>query len=121
VQGRWNDYFELRQYTGQRLSQLLAFLELLLPFTSGSLLANYAIKPDPKSKEEVTGPAQLIEQWTGGILRDIMILILDASARAIRRGLPHLSPSLLQETWRDIQTQQVTDFLAILRQNGGLT
>jgi hypothetical protein len=121
VQGRWNDYFELRQYTGQRLSQLLAFLELLLPFTTDSLLANYAIKPDPKSKEEVAGPAQLIEQWTGGILRDIMILILDASARAIRRGLPHLSPSLLQETWRDIQTQQVTDFLAILRRNGGLT
>ena len=69
----------------------------------------------------MAGPAQLIEQWTGGILRDIMLLILDASARAIRRGLPHLSPSLLQETWRDIQTQQVTDFLAILRQNGGLT
>jgi hypothetical protein len=121
VQGRWNDYFELRQYTGQRLSQLLAFLELLLPFPCDSLLASYTIKPDPKSKEKVAGPAQLIEQWTGGILRDIMILILDASARAIRRGLPHLSPLLLQETWRDIQTQQVTDFLAILRQNGGLT
>jgi len=121
VQGRWNDYFELRQYTGQRLSQLLAFLELLLPFTTDSLLASYTFKPDPNSKEEVPGPAQLIEHWTGGILRDIMILILDASARAIRRELPYLSPSLLQETWRDIQTQQVTDFLAILRQNGGLT
>lgn len=121
VQGRWNDFFELRQYTGQRLSQLLAFLELLLPFTSDSLLASYTIKPDPKSNEEVAGPAQLIEQWTGGILRDVMVLILDASAQAIRRGLPHLSPSLLQESWRRIQTQQVTDFLAVLRRNGGLT
>jgi hypothetical protein len=121
VRGRWNDYFELRQYTGQRLGQLLAFLELLLPLPGDSSLASRTIKPDPQSNEEVAGPAQLIEQWTGGILRDVMILILDASAQAIRRGLPRLSPSLLQETWKRIQTRQVTDFLDILRRNGGLT
>jgi hypothetical protein len=65
------------------------------------------------------GIARLIEQWTGGILRDIMILILDASARAIQQGLPSLSASLLEETWRRIQTHQVTDFLAILQQRNG--
>jgi hypothetical protein len=119
VQGRWNDYFELQQYTGQRLSQLLAFLELLLPFPADSALADYQIRTHPKHKESVDGCARLIERWTGGILRDIMILILDASARAIQQGLPALSPMLLEETWRRIQTHQVTDFLAILQQKNG--
>jgi hypothetical protein len=119
VQGRWNDYFELQQYTGQRLSQLLAFLELLLPFPADSALADYQIRTHPKHKESVDGCARLIERWTGGILRDIMILILDASARAIQQGLPALSPMLLEETWHRIQTHQVTDFLAILQQKNG--
>ena len=119
VQGRWNDYFELQQYTGQRLSQLLAFLELLLPFPANSALADYRVRTHPKQTESVDGCARLIERWTGGILRDIMILILDASARAIQQGLPALSPMLLEETWRRIQTHQVTDFLAILQQQNG--
>jgi hypothetical protein len=119
VQGRWNDYFELQQYTGQRLSQLLAFLELLLPFPVDSALADYRLRTQPKQNESVEGCARVIERWTGGILRDIMILILDASARAIQQGLPALSPILLEETWRRIQTHQVTDFLAILQQKNG--
>jgi hypothetical protein len=119
VQGRWNDYFELGQYTGQRLSQLLAFLELWLPFTGDSFLASRRIKTGPKPGDQGAGPAQLIEQWTGGILRDIMLLIVEASIRAIRKGLPGLSPSLLAATWQHIQTNQVTDFLSILRRNGG--
>jgi hypothetical protein len=119
VQGRWNDYFELQQYTGQRLSQLLAFLELLLPFPADSGLADNRLRTHSKQNESVDGCARLIEHWTGGILRDIMILILDASARAIQQGLPALSPRLLEETWRRIQTHQVTDFLAILQQKNG--
>jgi hypothetical protein len=119
VQGRWNDYFELRQYTGQRLSQLLAFLELLLPFPADSGLAEQRLRTQPKQNESMDGCARLIERWTGGVLRDIMILILDASARAIQQGLPYLSPMLLEETWRRIQTHQVTDFLAILQQKNG--
>jgi hypothetical protein len=118
VQGRWNDYFELRQYTGQRLRQLLAFLELLLPFTGDAFLASHAVLPQTKEGKQTDGPARLIEQWTGGILRDIMLLVLEASARAIRRDMSHLTPLLLEETWRDIQTHQVTDFLAVLRRNG---
>ncbi|MFQ5577045.1 MAG: TniB family NTP-binding protein [Anaerolineae bacterium] len=122
VAGRWNDYFELRQYTGQRLQQLLAFIELLLPFTQPSFLALRTISGGDKTTP-VTGTASLIERCTGGILRDIMMLIIDASARAIEQNCPSLSPSLLQESWRDIQTSQVTDFLdaARRRQTGDFT
>lgn len=119
VQGRWNDYFELRQYTGGRLRQLLAYLDLLLPFPADSALADQQTRTDAEKTETKDGTARLIEHWTGGILRDIMILILGASARAIQQGLPSLSASLLEETWRRIQTHQVTDFLAILQQRNG--
>jgi hypothetical protein len=115
VAGRWNDYFELHQYTGQRLEQLLAFMELLLPFTQPSSLALRTLVIGPH-QQTVDGPAALIERWTGGILRDIMILLLDASARAIDRNLPALTPVLLEESWRDIQTRQVQDFLQGIRQ-----
>lgn len=112
VAGRWNDYFELKQYTGARLQQLLAFVELLLPFTQPSLLAMYTVPAGDNAGATVAGPAALIERWTGGILRDIMMLIIDASMRAIDRNAPALSPSLLEESWTNIQTRQVTDFLA---------
>jgi hypothetical protein len=115
VQGRWNDSFELKQYTGKRLQQLLAFIELLLPFTQDSALASLTLKTGPKKRDEIDGPARLIERWTGGIVRDIMILIAEASARAIVQDLPHLSPTLLAMTWQHIQTHRVTDFLAVLK------
>ena len=116
IAGRWNDYFELQQYTGPRLNQLLAFIELLLPFPKASALASAEIVTHQKRRHRLDGPARLIERWTGGILRDIMILILDASTRAINQNLSHLSTELLARTWQDIQTNQVTDFLA---GNGG--
>lgn len=115
VQGRWNDFFELKQYTGERLQSLLAYLELLLPFPSPSFLGLTEITVG-KNKTS-PGPARLIQEWTGGILRDIMILIADASQRAIKNGEAHLSVSLLENTWRDIQSCRVTDFLEILKQN----
>jgi hypothetical protein len=118
VQGRWNDSFELKQYTGERLQQLLAFIELLLPFTQDSALATLKLRTGLKRRDEVDGPARLIEQWTGGILRDIMILVVEASARAIEQDLPALSPTLLAATWHNIQTNQVTDFLSILNRKG---
>jgi hypothetical protein len=119
IAGRWNDYFELRQYTGERLNQLLAFIELLLPFPQPSSLALPAFEVGQKKRNRRDGPARLIEKWTGGILRDIMILILDASTRAIKQGLPKLSPGLLAATWQEIQTRQVTDFLQVSQRNGG--
>lgn len=117
VAGRWNDYFELHQYTGERLRQLLAYLELLLPFPEPSALAVYSVGTGKRNS--TAGPAQLIEQWTGGILRDIMILVMDASIRAIQQRLPRLTPLLLEATWKDIQTHQVTNFLDVLHRHKG--
>lgn len=114
VAGRWNDYFELRQYTGERLRQLLAFMELLLPFTQPSYLAL-----DSLPNDHTVGPASLIERWTGGILRDIMILLVDATQRAIESNLPCLTPTVLQTTWEAIQTTPVTDFLALAHARPG--
>ena len=120
VAGRWNDEFLLRPYTGRRLRQLLAFLDLLLPFSHSSALASDEIKVGSDQQETVTGPAQLIEKYTGGILRDIMILILDASQRAIKLNQPYLSPGLLDQTWQAIQTSQVTQVSNLwLSQEGG--
>ncbi len=107
VAGRWNDYFELPQYLGERLSDLLTFIEILLPFTEESFLALRQIK---SGTSIVDGPAKLIQEWTGGILRDIMILIRDASRQAIEDDLPCLSPQLLRQTWKGIQEERVTDF-----------
>lgn len=118
VAGRWNDYFELRQYTGERLQQLLAYLELLLPFPEPSLLAIYELKGG--TRQVTDGPARLIERWTGGVLRDVMMLVMDASLRAIQQRLPCLTPSLLEATWHDIQTHQVTDFLSLLQRRENL-
>ena len=107
VAGRWNDYFELPQYLGERLSDLLTFIEILLPFSQES---NLALPQVQSGTDMIDGPAKLIQQWTSGILRDIMILIRDASQRAIEKDLPCLSPRLLDETWKGIQEKQVTDF-----------
>ncbi len=117
VQGRWNDSLVLERYTGDRLCALLTFIELLLPFTQDSHLYKYKIETGSKKRDVTDGPARLIEQWTGGILRDIMILIVDASSRAIQQGKSRLSPSLLQETWSSIQTCPITDPLQTLEQN----
>ena len=108
VAGRWNDFFELPRYTGERLSGLLAYIELLLPFTQSSHLALHTLKEGSK---QVDGPAKFVELTTGGILRDIMILIRDASRRTIETNLPCLTPDILEKTWKDVQRKRVTDFL----------
>jgi len=107
VAGRWNDYFELPQYRGERLSELLTFLETLLPFTQES---NFNLLEVRSGAHMINGPAKLIEEWTGGILRDIMILIRDASRQAIEKELPCLSSEFLEQTWKGIQEKRVTDF-----------
>ena len=109
VKGRWNDFFQLKQYTGARLDALLTTIELFLPFSQDSHLAERSIEGKP-------GPAALIEQWTGGILRDIMILIRDACRRAIEESRPCLEQPILEAAWKDIQTKQVTNFLDLIRQ-----
>jgi len=111
IKGRWNDVFQLKQYTGTRLDDLLATIELFLPFSQDSHLARREVEGSP-------GPAVLIEQWTGGILRDIMILIRDGCRRAIEESRPCLEQPILEATWKDIQTEQVTNFLDLIRKTG---
>jgi len=113
VAGRWNDYFELVPYNGERLQQLLAFIELFLPFTEPSHLAQVCLTTAEGNR--VDGPARLIEQWTGGVLRDIMVLLIDASTRAIEQGASHLSVDQLTTTWQGIQTQPTADFIQVLK------
>jgi hypothetical protein len=113
VQGRWNDFFELHQYTNTRLSAILAFIELILPFTKDSMLPQYEIRTGSKPSDKIDGPARLIEKWTGGILREIMILIVDASMRAIKEDQPCLTPTLLEASWKDIKKHQPVDFLPV--------
>jgi len=109
IKGRWNDFFQLKQYTGTRLDDLLATIEVFLPFSQDSHLSR-------RECEGSLGPAALIEQWTGGILRDIMILIRDSCRRAIEESRPCLEQPILEATWKDIQTEQVTNFLDLIRQ-----
>ena len=109
IKGRWNDVFQLTQYTGTKLDGLLTTIEVFLPFSQDSHLARRSVEGSP-------GAASLIEQWTGGILRDIMILIRDACRRAIEESRPCLELPILEAAWRDIQTKQVTDFLDLIRQ-----
>lgn len=97
AEGRWNDYHELKPYTGDRLRSLMAFIELLLPF--------------PETSHLISDPVvTLIQGYTAGILRDIMALIVDTSKLALQRDLPRLTPSMLQEAWAKIQHERVRDF-----------
>jgi hypothetical protein len=108
--GRWNDKVILETYKGVRLAGLLAQIELLLPFSEASDLPLLEIEAISKKEKPLPGPAKQIEDLTGGALRDIMLLIAVASARAINEGLPHLTPKLLETTWQeDIQTMPAID------------
>jgi hypothetical protein len=119
IQGRWNDYFELAQFTGPRLDAFLALLDLLLPFPEDSCLGVREVKGE-KGQAVAAGPAQYIEQWTDGILREIMVLVLDACHKALTTQQPHLSVDILNQAWRDIKRAKVVNFLDHLRaQNGG--
>jgi len=119
IQGRWNDCFELTQFTGARLDAFLTMLDLLLPFEQDGHLGLREVS-DSQAKKTLTGPAHYIEQWTDGILREIMVLLMDACFKALSTGQPRLTLDLLNQAWRDIKRAKVVNFLDHLRaQNGG--
>lgn len=118
IQGRWNDYFELTQFTGARLDAFLTMLDLLLPFEMDGHLGLREI-PDEAGKKTVDGPAHYIEQWTDGILREIMVLLMDACLKAIYTGQPRLTLDILHQAWRDIKRAKVVNFLDVLRARSG--
>jgi hypothetical protein len=107
IVGNWTDYVTLSTYTGERLRDLLVFFETLLPFIkeSGLFLTEVNV-----GTEIIDGPAKLIEKWTGGILRDVVMLLMQTSRRAIEDDLPCLSPQLLEEAWKEIQIERVETF-----------
>lgn len=118
VQGRWNDYFELTQFIGPRLDAFLTLLELLLPFDRDSRLGLREI-PDDQNQTVVAGPAHYIEQWTDGILREVMVLVLDACHKALAAQQPCLTVEILNQAWRDVKRAKVVNFLTYLQTTQG--
>jgi hypothetical protein len=103
----WNDYMTLSMYNGERLRELLAFIEMLLPFTQESGLFIAELNA---GTEMTSDPVKLIEKWTGGILRDVVMLLVHGSRRAIEDDRPVLSLQLLEEAWKEIQIERVETF-----------
>lgn len=119
IQGRWNDYFELTPFTGPRLDTFLTLLDLLLPFEQDSGLGLREIT-HPTDQTVVAGPAHYIEQWTDGILREIMVLVLDACLKALAAQQSCLTVDILHLAWRDIKRAKVVNWLDHMRaQQGG--
>ncbi len=110
IQGRWNDYFELTQFTGDRLDAFLTLLDLLLPFEDDSRLGVRQVTDEP-GNSVAAGPAHYIEQWTDGILREIMVLVMDACFKALETRQTCLSVDLLNQAWHDIKRAKVVNFL----------
>ena len=76
--------------------------------------------PDAQGQATVAGPAHYIEQWTDGILREIMVLVMDASLKALETQQPCLTVDILHRAWQDIKRAKVVNFLDHLRaQSGG--
>ena len=110
IAGRWNDYFRLARYTSEKLKQLLAFLNLILPFPKDSLLAaapkkNVTTTEGIKEREDSSPEIAFVQQVTRGILKDIMLLIRCASIEAVEQNLDCLKLDLLEKTWKKVQTQ----------------
>jgi len=119
IQGRWNDYFELTQFTGARLDAFLSLLDLLLPFEQDAHLGLREVT-DAQGQPVAAGPAHYIEQWTDGILREIMVLVMDACLKTLRSKQAGLTLDILNRAWHDIKRNKVVSFLDHLRaQNGG--
>lgn len=106
--GRFRDQVRMKPYTGQRLMGLLALIELLLPFSQPSYLSPSAlhVAGEGGKAETVDGICKFIEAKTGGKLREVMLLIRDASTTAILENLPCLTIDLLEKTWSQIQSPE---------------
>ncbi len=104
VAGRWNDYFRLDLYKKERLEQLLLYINLLLPFPKDSFIASH--QQDSRGQPYYIEDAVLetVQKWTRGKLRDVMILVVEASKQAIYERHPCLDDKLLEKTWKSIQS-----------------
>jgi hypothetical protein len=102
MEERWSDYVELTPYTGERLRALLALLELIIPLPDASHLAEVTGTVKPRHNKYEPEPSSLIEQLTGGILSDVINLVVTATGYAIDQDLRCLSPELLTRTWQEL-------------------
>jgi Bacterial TniB protein len=109
VAGRWNDYFRLELYQEVRLKQLLAYINLLLPFTKDSFVAAHSQLNEAKHYTIDESVAKSIQKWTKGKLRDVMILVVEASKQALEERFPCLDDVLLEKTWKSIQTKPLEE------------
>ena len=105
VAGRWNDYFRLELYKRVRLQQLLVYINLLLPFPKDSFVTSDQRNSKKSSYTIDEGLIKSIEKWTRGKLRDVMILVVEASKQAIQERRPCLDDKLLENTWKSIQSR----------------
>jgi len=105
VAGRWNDYFRLDLYKEERLQKLLAYINLLLPFTKDSFLTEDQKGPKGRSYFIEDALVASIQKWTRGKLRDVMILVVEASKQAIQERRSCLDDKLLEKTWKSIQSR----------------
>jgi Bacterial TniB protein len=104
IAGRWNDYFRLERYTGTRLQQLLAYINLLLPFPQNSFLSDMSKKNGTSTaKSSGGGTVAFVQKVTKGKLGNIMLLVREASTTAIEDNLSCLDEALLQQKWNNIQ------------------
>lgn len=92
ISGRFLDEFPMRTYTGKSLVALLAFIDLVLPFSKLSGLS----QPN-------NGILDFVEVRTHGRLRELMLLLRVASEEAIQHNHACLDLTLLKKTWDNIQ------------------
>jgi hypothetical protein len=92
-----------------RLKQLLIYINLLLPFTSESFVTSAKGDAEESLYSIDDALVKSIEKWTRGKLRDVMILVVEASKQAIQDRQPCLEPKLLEKTWKSIQSRPLGD------------
>lgn len=93
--GRFDDRMTLQPLSGTKLMTILAFIQLLLPFTQESTLLE---------GECVT----FIEQATQGRFRDLMKLISRSCKRVIAADdLTHVNINVLRAAWSQVHNERV--------------
>jgi energy-coupling factor transporter ATP-binding protein EcfA2 len=110
IAGRWSDIIRLKPYVGDQLADLLNFIELILPFPTDSNLMDTVL---PGGEE---GPATFIEKHTSGVLKRIMVLLVDAMAIAIEAGAANLSLDYIKRaaSQRTILATDQVEFTQVL-------
>jgi hypothetical protein len=84
------------------LRVLLALLELIIPLPDASHLAEATGPVERRHNKYESEPPSLIEQLTGGVLSDVINLVVTATGHAIDQDLRCLSPELLTRTWQEL-------------------